>query len=214
MGKLAARVVRVVDEWCSMSQFHWDPSTYLKLMAKEVPDYTRVQDEVAAAAAPPSLAVRAILELGTGTGETARRVLATHPGAMLHGIDSSPEMLAVAREALTESDVTLEVGRIEDPLPAGPFDLVVSALAIHHLPAEGKEALFARIARVLVPGGRFVLADVVIPVDPADALTPIDEGYDMPDSIADQLSWLSRAGLRPAVHWAHRDLAVLVADRV
>ena len=106
-------------------------------------------------------------------------------------------MLCAARAALAgaEADVTLEVRRLEEPLPVGPFDLIFSALAVHHLDAAGKQDLFARVADALVPGGRFVLADVVIPVDPADAVTPIDDGdYDTPSPAADQLEWLAQAG--------------------
>jgi tRNA (cmo5U34)-methyltransferase len=209
VAQLASRPRGVVE--ALMGQFHWDPSSYLELMAREVPDYGLLQDETAAATR--GVEVRSILELGTGTGETARRVLDAHPGATLHGIDSSPEMLAVARDALVGFDVELSLGAFEDPLPAGPFELVVSALAVHHLDAAGKAALFGRVANVLASGGRFVLADVVVPEDPADAVTPIDDGYDLPDSLADQLSWLQRAGLAARVHWARRDLAVLVADR-
>ncbi len=195
-------------------QFHWDPDSYLALMRSEVPDYERLQAETAAA----TTEVRAdsILELGTGTGETAFRVLAGHPGARLVGIDASSRMLAAARTLLAgvDADVTLEVGRLEDPLPDGPFGLVFSALAVHHLDAGGKQDLFARVAAGLRPGGRFVLADVVIPEDPADVVTPIDDGDDdTPSSLADQLDWLSNAGLHPRVHWSHRDLAVIVADR-
>jgi tRNA (cmo5U34)-methyltransferase len=198
----------VVEE--VMGQFHWDPESYLTLMAREVPDYEVLQDETAAATRGAD--ARTILELGTGTGETARRVLAEHPGAHLHGIDSSPEMLDVARNALAAFDVELSLRPIEDPLPPGPFDLVVSALAVHHLDGAAKQALFGRVAGALGDGGRFVLADVVVPADRADAVTPIDRGYDLPDSVPDQLSWLSQAGLRARVHWARRDLAVLVGD--
>src|SRR5207248_8040253 len=119
-----------------------------------------------------------------------------------------------ARRALERFDVRLGRGRLEDPLPPGPFDLVVSALAVHHLDAAGKQSLFGRVAGTLRPGGRFVLADVVVPEDPADAVTPIDDdGYDKPDSVGDQLDWLACAGLRARVHWASRDLAVIVAER-
>src|SRR5262249_16205697 len=114
---------------------------------------------------------------------------------------------------LAGENVELELAQIQDPLPPGPFDLVFSALAVHHLDAAGKRELFRNVASVLVEGGRFVLADVVVPDDPADAVTPIDEGYDMPASVADQLAWLWDAGLRASLHWARRDLAVIVADR-
>ncbi|MDX6720192.1 MAG: tRNA (cmo5U34)-methyltransferase [Solirubrobacteraceae bacterium] len=194
-----------------MGQFHWDPGAYLELMRREVPDYERLQDELVDATR--AVRARTILELGTGTGETARRVLAAHPRAHLHGIDASGDMLAVARAALDGGRTTLAVWRLQDALPPGPFDLVVSALAVHHLDAAGKAALFARVAAILGDGGRFVLADVVVPADPADALTPFDPSYDLPSPVADQLVWLREAGLRPSVAWTCRDLAVLVAQR-
>jgi tRNA (cmo5U34)-methyltransferase len=192
-----------------MGQFHWDPAGYLALMHEELPDYERLQDELAAATADRD--ARTILELGTGTGETARRVLARHPDARLTGIDESEEMLAVARTTVPQAELLQR--RLEDPLPTGPFDVVVSALAVHHLDGPGKQDLFARIAAALRPGGRFVLADVVIPEDPGDATTPLSPDYDLPSSAGDQLAWLDAAGFEATVAWRRRDLAVLVADR-
>ena len=194
-----------------MGQFHWDPHSYLELMRSELPDYERLQDELVHATRGTS--PKAILELGTGTGETARRVLDAHPGAHLLGIDASPDMLAMAAEALAGRDVTLELGRLEDGLPQGRFDLVVSALAVHHLDGPGKAELFTRIAELLADGGRFVLADVVVPVDGAEAVTPLDPEIDRPSSVDDQLRWLHDAGLMASVAWLSRDLAVLVALR-
>ncbi len=106
----------------------------------------------------------------------------------------------------------LRIARLQDPLPDGPFDVVVSALAIHHLDAGEKADLFARVAATLAPGGRFVLGDVVIPDDPADAITPLDEGYDLPDRADAQLQWLTETGLQATLRWQRRDLAVLVAS--
>jgi tRNA (cmo5U34)-methyltransferase len=160
--------------------------------------------------ATEGLRAERILELGTGTGETAHRVLKRHPGAHLTGIDVSPEMLDEARRRLPDAD--LRVARLEDPLPEGAFDLVVSTLAVHHLDAAGKADLFRRVAAVLAPGGRFVLADVVVPERPEDAVIPCTPGYDLPDSAADQLEWLRAAGLEPRVTWARRDLAVIEAS--
>jgi tRNA (cmo5U34)-methyltransferase len=106
----------------------------------------------------------------------------------------------------------LRVSRLEDPLPEGDFDLVVSALAVHHLDGAGKADLFARVAARLRPGGRFVLGDVVVPEDPVDVVTPIDDVYDQPSTIDDQLRWLAAVGLDAEVVWARGDLAVIVAD--
>jgi tRNA (cmo5U34)-methyltransferase len=189
-----------------MGQFHFHPDDYLALMHSEMPAYERLQD--AAAAATGSHAER-LLELGTGTGETTRRVLARHPGASLVGIDASAEMLGAAE--LPGAD--LRVARLQDPLPDGPFDLVFSALAVHHLDGPAKADLFARVAAVLEPGGRFVLADVVVPDDPADATTPLSPDFDLPSRPGEQLDWLADAGFDASVVWAEGDLAVIVAVR-
>ncbi len=144
-----------------MSQYHWTPERYLELMQEEVPAYERLQAETARATRGVDAA--RILELGIGTGETARRVLARHPAAMLVGLDASGEILDSARAALPADRVGLRIAHLQDRLPNGPFDVVVSALAVHHLDGAGKRDLFRRVAGVLRPGGRFVLGDVVVP---------------------------------------------------
>jgi tRNA (cmo5U34)-methyltransferase len=110
--------------------------------------------------------------------------------------------------------VSLQVARLQVPLPEGPFDLVASALCVHHLRGHEKQDLFARVRSVLSPGGRFVLADVIVPPQPADAVTSLSPGFDHPSSLADQLAWLASAGLPARVAWQHADLAVVVADAV
>jgi tRNA (cmo5U34)-methyltransferase len=200
---VSIQVMRMAD------QFHFDPGTYLEMVRAEVPDYEELQAVVADAAG--EIDARSILDLGTGTGETLRRVAGHHPRARMIGIDESDGMLAVARAAVPAAD--LRVARLQDPLPEGPFDLVVSALAVHHLDADEKAALFRRVAERLAPGGRFVLGDVVVPDDPADVVTPLDDGYDQPSRTDEQLQWLADARLTAGVRWMRRDLAVMVGDR-
>ena len=192
-----------------MADFRFVPEGYLESMLEEIPGYVELQEETARAT--EGLRAARILELGTGTGETARRILERHPGAHLTGIDASPEMLEEARRHLPSGG--LRVSRLEDPLPEGPFDLVVSTLAVHHLDAAGKADLFERVAAVLARGGRFVLADVVVPERPEDAIIHCTPGFDLPGPVPDQLEWLEAAGLEPQVTWARRDLAVLSATR-
>jgi tRNA (cmo5U34)-methyltransferase len=194
-----------------VSQFHFDPANYAELMRVEVPNYARLQDQVAAAT--EGVGATTVLDLGTGTGETLAAVLARHPGARAVGIDESDAMLEAAATRLRGADVELRVADLRDQLPAGPFDLVVSALAIHHLDGPDKAALFVAVGQSLRPGGRFVLGDVVVPTEPTEALTPLSDGYDRPSTAADQLAWLAEAGFEATVTWAERDLAVLRADR-
>jgi tRNA (cmo5U34)-methyltransferase len=79
--------------------------------------------------------------------------------------------------------------------------------------ADGKRDLFRRVAAVLHPGGRFVLGDVVVPERAADAQIEIDWVVDLPDSAADQLTWLREAGFDAELVWTNRDLAVIRATR-
>jgi tRNA (cmo5U34)-methyltransferase len=192
-----------------VTQWHWDPETYLQNMLAEVPSYPDLQEQTARVAA--DVPAHTILELGIGTGETAKRVLASHPEAHLVAIDSSAEMLERARTVVPQAD--LRLAQLQDPLPEGPFDLVVSALAVHHLDGPGKQDLFRRIAAVLEPGGTFVLADVVVPEHDEDVVTPIDWEYDLPDLVDDQLAWLREAGLDAEAVWSYKDLAVMRATR-
>jgi tRNA (cmo5U34)-methyltransferase len=106
------------------------------------------------------------------------------------------------------------LARLEDPLPAGPFDLVYSALVVHHLDGAGKRDLFRRIADVLRPDGVFVLADVVVPENPADVVTPTDWVMDLPDRADDQVDWLRDADLDVELLWSYKDLAVMRAKRL
>jgi tRNA (cmo5U34)-methyltransferase len=198
-----------------MAQFHFDPDTYLDMVRAEVVDYDTLQDEVerATRAFTGDGAVRT-LDLGAGTGSTALAVLRARPDAQLVLVDENPGMLAVAEDALPPANVErVVVADLSDPLPEGPFDLVVSALAIHHLDGPAKQALFAGVHRQLRAGGRFVMADVVIPDDVADATTPLTDDYDKPDRARDLLTWLQAAGFRTECVWSGHDLAVFVADR-
>lgn len=190
-------------------QWHLDADTYLAMVRAEVPLYDVIQDRTAAAT--KGVVAASILDLGSGTGVTAKRVFQHHPGASLIGIDSSAAMVSLAARAVPEATF-IEAG-LQDPLPAGPFDLVVSAFAVHHLPSRAKADLFERVAAVLSPAGRFVLCDVVIPEHPVATPVPVEPGVDLPDSVNDQIRWLTDAGFDASVVFAEADLAVVRADR-
>ncbi|HYA08917.1 MAG TPA: class I SAM-dependent methyltransferase [Gaiellaceae bacterium] len=191
-----------------MGEFEFTPEHYLELMHHEIPRYEELEDETARAT--EGIDAARILELGFGTGETTRRVLARHPDAHLVGIDGSTRMLA----AIEVEGAEFRRGELADPLPEGPFDLVVSCLTIHHLDGEGKRDLFRRIAAVLTDGGSLVLGDVIVPADAADARTPLTPEYDLPDRLDDQLGWLHEAGFVAEATWVRGDLAVVRARRL
>ena len=176
-----------------MSDFSWKPDGYLDLIRGEIPRYEELQEQ-AIAAIP--FAPRRVLELGMGTGETTRRLLEAYPDAWVIGLDSSPDMVFRAREDYDE----VQLARMEDPLPDGPWDLVIGVLSIHHLRPSQKQELFRRVrehSRALVIGD-VVKADVQI--------TPIEEGYDFPEAAADLAEWSGGE-----VTWGADDLAVVRA---
>jgi tRNA threonylcarbamoyl adenosine modification protein (Sua5/YciO/YrdC/YwlC family) len=193
------------------ADYIFEPETYDADVIAEVHDYEELQDRLVEASGGDR--VQRILELGTGTGETARRLLSGHPEATLVGVDGTPVMLAAAARSLPADRFTPRLSLLQEALPDGPFDLVASALAIHHLEEEEKAGLFGRVHAVLRPGGRFVLADLVVPEDPSEAALELHEGFDKPSSAADQLSWLRAAGFSASLFWRRLDLVVIVVER-
>lgn len=101
-----------------------------------------------------------IIDLGAGTGLVSRMVASAYPQAELTLLDAAPAMLDEARASLGDGPEYV-VADLTGPLPAGPWDAVVSALAIHHLDDAGKAGLFARVHTELAPGGVFVNAEQV-----------------------------------------------------
>jgi arsenite methyltransferase len=106
-----------------------------------------------------------VLDLGSGAG-TDSLVAAQMVGetGRVTGIDMTPEMLAKARAAATEMGAT-NVEFVESeaehlPSEDGTFDVVISNGVIDLIP--DKDAVFAELHRVLVPGGRLQIADVTI----------------------------------------------------
>jgi tRNA (cmo5U34)-methyltransferase len=100
-----------------------------------------------------------VLDLGAGTGLLTAMVAEQHPDARFELLDGSPEMLAEAQQRLGQRVLAVHIQDMADPLPEGPFDAVVSALAIHHLEDDDKRVLFRRIHEALRPGGVLVNAD-------------------------------------------------------
>jgi len=193
--------------------------------------YGAAVDALALAPRPP----RRVLDLGAGTGLLGDAVLAAYPDAHVTLLDGAAPMLDQARARLG-ARAGYVVGDLDEPLPAGPWDAVVSALAIHHLDDAGKRELFGRVHGALAPGGVFVNAEQVAgPTAFLDAhlrawherrsraLGTTDEewaaslqrqAHDRCASVDHQLAWLRTAGFGDAdcLFRDHR-FAVLVARR-
>ncbi|MEV6301484.1 class I SAM-dependent methyltransferase [Actinoplanes sp. NPDC051861] len=126
--------------------------------------FTAMLDAVAAVTEdrPPRL-----LDLAGGTGAISLRTLARFPGAHVTVLDQDPVLLTIAESSLHDR-ATIVDADLGDPgwrakLPQSGtgdgFDAVLTATALHWLPAERVSALYAEIRDALRPGGIFINAD-------------------------------------------------------
>jgi ubiquinone/menaquinone biosynthesis C-methylase UbiE len=104
-----------------------------------------------------------VLDVGCGTGTLAIAVQ-QHVGAAGHvfGVDPGTQQIARARSKAARRGLSIDfqTGVIEQlPFPDQMFDVVLSTIMMHHVPAGLKRQALAEIARVLKPGGRLVIAD-------------------------------------------------------
>ncbi|MBM2810803.1 MAG: Methyltransferase type 12 [Chloroflexi bacterium] len=163
-----------------------------------------------------------ILDIGSGQGSVAAVLLDAYPNAMAVGLDVSDVMMKVAGERMARygNRFRYHLGDFVDgTLPTdlvGPFDVVVSARAIHHLPTDQKRSLFRAIFNALAPGGGFFNLDMAPPredllkvhyrragsfmrgepVGSARTPRPPTPGHYW-ETVEDQLSYLSGAGFSP-----------------
>ena len=104
-----------------------------------------------------------LLDLAGGTGTIALRTLTRFPGAEVTVLDQDPVLLAIAGASLRDRGTIIDTD-LGDPswrakLPGDGFDAVLTATALHWLPAERVAALYGEIREVLRAGGLFVNAD-------------------------------------------------------
>ena len=122
----------------------WDPQQYSRFEAE--------RDRAALdllLRLPGDLDPREIWDLGCGAGQHAALLKRRHPGAAVHGLDSSVDMLA--RAQALGADVDWRLGDITDWSPGRPADLILANASLHWLPDH--PALLGRLARALAPSG-------------------------------------------------------------
>jgi SAM-dependent methyltransferase len=134
------------------------PGEYDKTIATLIPHYF---DLIGAAAAAVDAAARmapAVVDLGTGSGALAQRILRVRPKARLIGIDADGSMLATATRRLRGRIQVIEEDFERIRIPR--CDVISASFALHHVPTgRRKGALYKRCFGALRHGGMFVSAD-------------------------------------------------------
>lgn len=180
------------------------------------------------------------LDVGCGAGAISELVLDSRGGSEGVLVDFSAPMLERAGAQLAGHagrwqalSADLNDPSWRDGLPAGRYDAILSGLAIHHLPAERKRALFAELLDLLEPGGLFVNMDFVAVDGPLRGLfdeemlaaavraereaggthseheVDLEDDDDRPDTVEDQLRWLREAGFEQVeVHFKWAEAAI------
>jgi tRNA (cmo5U34)-methyltransferase len=163
-----------------------------------------------------------VLDLGCGDGRLTALVLAAYPGSHALCVDMSPPMLAAASARFEGHErVSVVTHDFELELPFdGPFDAVVTSLAVHHVTDDRKRTLYAEVAELLAPGGVFCNLDIV--TSPTQALhdqwreemNARDDAGDVLCDMSAQLEWMRAAGLDDVdCIWKWRSLALMRGER-
>lgn len=167
-----------------------------------------------------------ILDLGAGTGLLSAAVAELYPRALLTLVDLSPEMLRLAEERFTpgaSGRVTFQVMDYGSEPLKGTYDLIISALSIHHLTGSKKRDLFQKVHNALEPGGLFINADQILGENAVaerictriwlqkvrangiteNALSAALERMreDRMSPLSSQLDWLDKAGFTDITTW-------------
>lgn len=122
----------------------WNPCVYERYKAQRDRPALDLMLQI-----PRDLEPAEIWDLGCGPGEQAAVLAARHPGAAVHGLDSSPAMLEVARKRAAKVDWRL--GDIAAFSPERPADLIFTNAALQWV--SGHEQLLPRLADALASGG-------------------------------------------------------------
>jgi len=116
-----------------------------------------------------------VLDIGCGTGTLSRDIaaeLSDKTQSRCTGLDAAEKMIEIAkRKAAGIPNIHFDAAIAEHlPYESKSFDAMVSSFFFHHIHFELKEQVLAETARVLKPGGRFIIVDVDIPTTRFGAL--------------------------------------------
>ncbi len=102
-----------------------------------------------------------VIDLGVGTGITAKLVQDILPNVKINAVDFSRPMIEVAKKTLGEVNNQFTFGDYSKIEFKDKHDIVISVIGLHHQNIKGKKKMFKIIYDLLVPGGVFIFGDLV-----------------------------------------------------
>jgi tRNA (cmo5U34)-methyltransferase len=146
----------------AIKKFNQHAATYDAARRRLIPSFDEFYGATVEAVALAGTSPKRILDLGAGTGILSAMVLDAYPESKVTLLDGASLMLDQARRMIDSDRADFIEADMYGPLPDGPWDAVVSALAIHHMTDEGKRHVFGEVFRVLRPAGIFANSEHVL----------------------------------------------------
>jgi len=214
--------------------FESEASQFDRIIRKLIPHYTEMFRALTAAIPFDKRDSIRVLDVGCGTGTTARHVLGKFPLAQVTCVDFAEKMVKAARHKLSAyPNVKYVVKDFREFEWSTSYHVVVSSLALHHLVTDAdKKTFYRQVYEGLKPGGCFYNADLVLASsahvqeaflarwkDHMRKRVPEEEiekkwlpkyrEEDHPAPLWDQLEWLKKIGFKPVdVLWKYYNFAV------
>ncbi len=146
---------------------HYSPRVYERNITRIIAGYRPLHGHIAMELKP--LAARGKVEgveLGVGTGLTAKRVLRAFPNSSILGLDILEPMVSASRQQLARYGARVRVEHADyfqfvERVPAESCDFVYSAISVHHAGGRLTRSLVRRVFAMLKPGGLFALGDLM-----------------------------------------------------
>ena len=211
-----------------------DLADYDETIRRFIPGYETMLDAAAAAVAALSTPRPRIVDLGTGSGALASKVMRACRGARVTGIDADAGMIAMAQRRLRGRIDIVSGDFLDVALPR--CDGVTASFSLHHIRAsKAKGALYARCFTALKRGGVLVNADCCLSSNPtlqardrtawhrhlmqsygragAERYLRAWAKEDHYVRLTDEAAMLERARFTVDIHWRRGSFAVIVATK-
>ena len=179
-----------------------------------------------------------VIDLGCGTGNLAYLIKANFPNANIDAMDISSEMIKIAKKKLSEhgGGIHFETFAFKDFQFKKTYDVVVSAIALHHIASEWQFKIYQRIFDALADSGVFINAEHVLgatdqltetytsnwvdvmrkmlPVNEAENIINTTHNIDKPVTIRQHFKWLQIIGYKDIdILWKENQIVVIYGGK-